>query len=40
MSRVLSESLGISGGVLGVLDGVGEAERGVWYYFPFNFLKF
>ena len=40
MSRMLSESLGIYGGVLGVLHGVGEAQGGVWYYFTFNFLKF
>ena len=25
---------------MGVLDGVGEAQGGVWYYFTFNFLKF
>ena len=37
---MLSESLGIYGGVLGVLDGVGEAQGGVWYYFTFNFLEF
>ena len=40
MSRMLSESLGIYGGVLGVLDSVGEAQGGVWYYFTFNFLEF
>ena len=40
MSRMFSESLGIYGGVLGELDGVGEAQGGVWYYFTFNFLKF
>ena len=40
ISRVLYESLGISGGVLRVLDSVGEAQEDVCCYFPFNFLKF
>ena len=31
---------GISEGVLGMLEGVWQAQGGVWYYFPFNFLKF
>ena len=34
------ESLGRVWGVLRVLDGVAEAQKAVWYYFPFNFLKF
>ena len=36
----LHQRFSIYRGVLGVLDGVGEAKGGVWYYFTFNFLKF
>ena len=39
MSRVLSEGLGISGGVLGVSDGVWEARGAIFPSISLNFRK-
>ena len=40
MSGVIWECLGISEGVCGKLEGIREAERGVWQSFPFICLQF
>ena len=40
MSGVISECLGISERVLGVLDGVRGAQGGVYSYVPFDILQF